>query len=590
MPSVTPNTTIRLIKGCPLTADQQHTIFFVRRQDQEAYFSRLADRTGLTFERQSYQRVGANRLKIQVDTDVVYDVDYLMFRNEGHTSKWFYAFVTAVNYIGERCTEIEYEIDVLQTWHFQYNSNQCFVERETPIEDELYGNLVPEDLDLGDSYIVAATKEYDMSEMNVCVAATELPVGLTPSWVSTSTPSINGLATPLYFFAGMPANHTNKNNGVFLYGKEGMYRFPVSGTNSEFTDFDYLMAAYIKDNKIDSVVGVWQYPNKGPFVVGSNQAVTEDVVELTPPKTFGGYTPRCKKLYTYPYSYLSVSNNSGTVSDYRWENWYVGGSTDADKVPYKFNVAITPIGSPCALAYPMMHRGVMKDYDYGIVYSAFPQIPWLSDAYQAYCAQNKSQVVASAGSQMVGSAVGGAAVASAVAPKLIGAAVTAALGATVPIAGLAVGAGIAAFGAITDALAKKADLERVPPQVNGQSLCDSLNVAMRKVKFSFRSTTVKDYAARTIDDYFWMYGYATKRVKIPNRKVRENWTYVKTVGYSLTGNLPAEDERKICDIYDRGVTFWTSGDAIGNYGLPNRTPSQQAVGQSDEEMVIDGSR
>ena len=70
-------------------------------------------------------------------------------------------------------------------------------------------------------------------------------------------------------------------------------------------------------------------------------------------------------------------------------------------------------------------------------------------------------------------------------------------------------------------------------------------------------------------DYFDMFGYATHRVKIPNRSIRPHWNYVKTNGCVLRGNAPADDVRKICTIYDDGITFWKNGDEIGNYSLDN---------------------
>ena len=72
-----------------------------------------------------------------------------------------------------------------------------------------------------------------------------------------------------------------------------------------------------------------------------------------------------------------------------------------------------------------------------------------------------------------------------------------------------------------------------------------------------------------IDDYFNMYGYAVKRVKHPNFSSRPHWNYVKTVGCYLIGDVPADDAKKLCSIYDHGITFWKNGDEIGNYSLDN---------------------
>ena len=66
-----------------------------------------------------------------------------------------------------------------------------------------------------------------------------------------------------------------------------------------------------------------------------------------------------------------------------------------------------------------------------------------------------------------------------------------------------------------------------------------------------------------------MYGYATNRVKVPNTHVRAYWTYTKTIGCdikpSANGGLPTDAIKKICSIYDKGIRFWTSASAIGEY-------------------------
>jgi hypothetical protein len=66
-----------------------------------------------------------------------------------------------------------------------------------------------------------------------------------------------------------------------------------------------------------------------------------------------------------------------------------------------------------------------------------------------------------------------------------------------------------------------------------------------------------------------MYGYATHRVKVPNRSSRPYWNYVKTIGCVITGSVPADDIKQICDIYNAGITFWKNGNNVGNYSLDN---------------------
>lgn len=143
---VQPNTTIKLIKGVPLSNDYTDTLYWPDVATQTAYFAALP---GLSFGAQTYQRVKNWVMRLQVPADQIYDYNYLMFQNTAHGSKWFYAFITKVEYINEAVSEITYELDVMQTWWGELVRLPSYVERETTIADIPGGNLAPEPVDLG---------------------------------------------------------------------------------------------------------------------------------------------------------------------------------------------------------------------------------------------------------------------------------------------------------------------------------------------------------------------------------------------------------------------------------------------------------
>lgn len=93
---------------------------------------------------------------------------------------------------------------------------------------------------------------------------------------------------------------------------------------------------------------------------------------------------------------------------------------------------------------------------------------------------------------------------------------------------------------------------------------------MNKLRVEYFKKTITAQMAKTIDDYFNMYGYATHKVKIPNTNVRPHWTFTKTIGCKIVGSLPSDDQRKICEIFDNGVTFWRNPSEVGQYYLDNR--------------------
>lgn len=75
--------------------------------------------------------------------------------------------------------------------------------------------------------------------------------------------------------------------------------------------------------------------------------------------------------------------------------------------------------------------------------------------------------------------------------------------------------------------------------------------------------------AEIIDNYFTMFGYATKRVKTPNINSRPHWNYVKTLYCYINGNLPEGAESDIRNCFNKGITFWKNPSEIGNYSLDN---------------------
>ena len=87
--------------------------------------------------------------------------------------------------------------------------------------------------------------------------------------------------------------------------------------------------------------------------------------------------------------------------------------------------------------------------------------------------------------------------------------------------------------------------------------------------FYFEEKCITKNYAMMIDDYFTMFGYAIKQVGTPNMNARPYFTYVKTIGCTVHGNLPSDDGAEIESIFDRGVRFWKNHSNIGNYSLNN---------------------
>ena len=125
---INPNTTIKILKNVPLDPTYDHTIYWSNidgddanhtraKANQSTYFSSKAK---YSLDNQSYQRVKRGWIRVAILAENLYDCNYVMFQNTAFGSKWFYAFIKSVEYINNTVSEIEFEIDEMQTWWFDY--------------------------------------------------------------------------------------------------------------------------------------------------------------------------------------------------------------------------------------------------------------------------------------------------------------------------------------------------------------------------------------------------------------------------------------------------------------------------------------
>lgn len=512
---IAPNSNIRILKNVPLDNDYEHTLYFESVSGQSGYF---IGKTKYAIGDSQYQRVNAGVMKVNYNAELLYDCNYLMFQNENFGSKWFYAFIKSVEYVNNVTSKITFEIDIMQTWWFECQLGMCYVEREHTASDVLFEHLQPEDTGDYDYILNEAYSTTDSGYRAVVLSGT----------TSTGDPPdprvINNMYIPLQYKS-------------------------VSITADESQLTDYIKEFYDKGS-VENIVAIYQYPS---FLSESTASEEPIVVPITPSlSTIDGYTPRNKKLFTYPYNSIEVSNHLGQTCDYQYENFVI---SDMGHAVFLIEGNIIP--SPSMIMYPYHYKGLNKATDFGVTYDKFPQLPWISDTAKAYLAQHSYSYTA----DYVGKGLG----------FVINTGIAAAGAASVNPALLArgvfgmVGSGIS----IASTLAKTMDLKKAPDKVMNFSGNDALNIMMGKCGFTVYHKQIKAQFAKMIDNYFTMFGYRVNTLKVPSRRNRENYTYIKTLGCDLTGSLPADDKSKIMKIYDKGITFWSNPANVGNYSVSN---------------------
>lgn len=168
---VEPNSDINICAGVPLDPEYQNLLYFSTRTEQYNYFASKAVKS---FNNQSYQRVGAGKMRLDVGADTIQGCNYLMFRNSSYNVKWFYAFITSIDYINNDCCEISYELDVFSTYGlFDVTYRRCFIEREHTPDDNIGKWTQPEPIDIGDLICTSMNTEWIFKSYAAVIAMAE---------------------------------------------------------------------------------------------------------------------------------------------------------------------------------------------------------------------------------------------------------------------------------------------------------------------------------------------------------------------------------------------------------------------------------
>lgn len=555
----TPATSIYMCTGVPLNNRYDHTLYFASESAQRAYFTGKC-KTGDIFTNYTYVRRNW-KLKVAATIDRARVWSYLFFRN-GATGKYYYYFINQVEYISDTTVELSLELDVLQTYMFDWTLKPCYVEREHSATDFPGDNLIDEGLEVGD-YVTPLKETIDLSDYVILTAATmDIFQFYRLDFTDASEKQIEEMMSPYKFYADIFDN---------IYSGFMIFSTPIPEYGSSFAS---LLEKLNKHGRLDAIFTMWQYPKRlvdsapGEGLNFSFAEVVKGSKELTyiaqnAPTSLDGYTPKNKKLLQYPYCFIYATNNNGGSAVYKYHDFFAGNA----KFSVKGNISpdavvkLTPVG---------YKSGDPTTYDYSesLAMTGYPLCAWNSDSYKMWLAQNQNQ-------QNLGYAMSGLKIVGGVAAIVGGVAATGGTGGAGAGVGLAsAGAGVSMItsGAseIASNLAQRADKEIVPPQARG-TYSGSHNVANNTQNFDLHHKTIHASQARIIDNYFTMYGYACRRVKIPNINARPYFNYVKTIGSNVTGEFCMDDIKLINDIFDKGVTFWKTTD-VGNYDL-NNSPS-----------------
>lgn len=510
--TITPQGQLYLCKT-PLQNDYKNQLTFSNANAQMTYFNSKVQKT---FDNYTYIKKD-NSVKVGVNIDEIIDCNYLFYKNIGFTNKWYFCFITNMEYVNENCTLITFETDCYQTWLFQIEYKQSFVEREHVNDDTIGLHTVPENLETGE-YIVNSSDYYNgLDNLKYVIQCTE--------W-STSDKN-KPLATNF--------------GGVYMAG--GAY---VCSTIGEVVN---ILQAFADRGKSDAVYNLYMIPasmitntNASLQYSGQNSPNTATKT-ITKVNTINGYTPINKKLLTYPFNYMLISNNNGSSNILHYERF--SGNT------CNFTIKGVPTVGGSIKIIPTNYDNNLNSEEEGLIAGKLPTLNWSDDEYTNWLTQNSVNIalgIASSGLTIVGGlgmmATGGGAVA---------------------------GAGSVVSGAmsIANELGAVYQHSLQPNSAKGNVNGGDINVCDHKNGFYFYKMSIKEEYARIIDNYFSMFGYKINLVKVPNITGRSNWNYVKTINCNFDGDIPQTDLNIIRAMFNNGTTLWHNPSTIYDYSNSN---------------------
>lgn len=559
--SIAPNSTVKLLYVNGLDNRYLHTYYFASTVAQTQFFLNACV---FTFDNNSYVRNTKDFIRLQVANSALevatmeqyFNCNYMMFQNTSFGSRWFYAFITSVEYVNNVTVEIHYEIDIMQTWFIGDNINQgkCFIERRTPTqsEDTLNKNFEPEPV-ASENYKYTLVGNLDLygEGKEVVITATKNGLEFIGDYVHGT-------------FSGLSITHKicNNDNEAIQVGED----LTDLTTNPDPDDPN--------PYKTENVVSVVIFPKKMCEHLGGDPS---SIVGALPHGTFDvtgwqdnydGYMPKNNKVNSYPFKYLLLSDGNGTAIPLRRE--FFAHST------MQFEWYGSAIGTGELMCYPINYKGMEKDYNDKIVIGNFPQCAFEIDSYRAWIAQGGMAILAnnltntnlSLESAMMQTVSSGAV-------NIVAGAIRS------PIGGAMAGIN-AVSGIVTQSIAadytkeiaqNNADLQfdiakAKPDMVAGSTSGSIMNQSKTLDAYVYEVGCTADEAER-IDNFFEVFGYTQNCIDTPiyNPANSNNGKhmFVKTRAACCSGAAPAEILAGINKILDGGITFWKAGVAIGNY-------------------------
>lgn len=521
MSYIQPNSRIEFFDDIGISQDYNDTLYFPTVTAKDTYFSNI-DRLAHV-DRCYYARDNRGYVRVELPMNTLIHSQYMRFKNTSYENKWWYAFVTNVIYINDNTTEVQFELDPIMTWMGEFTISPCFVERQHSEVDYIGSNVVPESINISEPVIRTRTVSSVCGNYGIVIFMSHKNC----QWID------QGENWALY----RPQMVGGVYNGVDMI---------YCGSPAVV---EYTIGVITTENWIDDIIGIKMLPmNFKPLSSSVGSIITQTISRTKPYSDISGYSNvRNKKLFTYPYNYVSISNSEGQSNIYKYELFGQVPPNQNNYPNYNFSAKGAWNMDMEVILAPDNYNGNLGSptYEDQLAMHDFPSCAWNVDTYKAMMAQKESslptRLLASSMSTYAASQLRPITTRHAMSIQATNAASD-----------------------ISDLLANAILPPNMPTIVRGSQGSNML-IGVGQKDFIVTEYNINAYDAKIVDDYFTMFGYADRTVHVPNMNARQRFTYVKTIGCKINCRCPASDADFIENLFNRGIRFWKNHTQIGNY-------------------------
>ena len=527
-----PTTNLRLL-STPLESDYENTLWFPNVAAQTVYF---ASKTVKTYANFNYIKKD-NTIVVPDEVDNLYNCNYIMYQNSNFGTRWFYAFINRMEWASNSSTRLYVSTDVIQTWFFDINYYQSYVDRCHSDTDVVGDNIVPESFTTCDAGGYQQAGSQDLS----------------PNWVLVyATAQYDGSPAP-----AVTGSKIASGSGI-VYNK--------AFNQSDLTE---VLNQYVKNGTATAISRIQQVPvgNHSPAISFSKY-----------PSAIHGYVPINKKLLSGAF----ITNYATMYGqEINFNPAFINGNSvtmqiDVEGTGGVVSCIVTNYGSSNVANISMNAAIPEATWAYNQYKNDYNLHSGSNSIYRKRSVENRTFNMYRGFLQGVGGAmqVAGAAIdlanpmtyvtgggaSSAIQGGLSGAS-------SILNASQALGQISGGYDEISQDLMAINESYNAP--ATGGVPASNMFIQSGKTALSYGYKVPPLELVKRCDKYLSVYGYKQSEYRTINLHARLNWTFIKTVGLNASGNFPDEDMKIIKNAFNNGIFFWSYTAAFGNFDQPN---------------------